>query len=293
MEFHSLVHTDITHIHTAFIDAFSEYEVPMDLPIERLQAMMQIRSYDPALSLGCVVDAQLVGFVLVGARRDAHGHLRTYDVATGVTRAYQNRKVGAQLITRLLPALTQAGAVSFQLEVLEHNTAAQALYTKHGFATTRTLHCYHTTQIPVDTLPSLFAWGNDPAVIRYIDEARYSSFVPSWQQALASYQHTAATCRVVSAHDGATLVAYGIIEQPTASIMQIGVHPAYRDRELLVPLIARLAQGATHSHLRMLNVQADSWLDQQLQALGWQHMISQFEMVHPLTTPPSPFITTR
>ncbi|MEY2845825.1 MAG: hypothetical protein RL076_1371 [Chloroflexota bacterium] len=86
-----LVGVETQLIHAAFIDAFSEYEVPMELPLDRLQAMMHTRSYAAELSLGCFDDDRLVGFVLVGARRDDDGTLRTYDVATGVVRAYQNQ----------------------------------------------------------------------------------------------------------------------------------------------------------------------------------------------------------
>ena len=287
MEFHSLVHTDITHIHTAFIDAFSEYEVPMELPIERLQAMMQVRSYDPALSLGCFVDTQLVGFVLVGARRDADGILRTYDVATGVVRAYQNQKIGSQLLTHLLPMLTNAGAASFQLEVLEHNVAAQKLYHNHGFGITRTLRCYRTSAIPTPVALADGSWGTDGAVMKDVDETLYSSFAPSWQQAMASYRTTAATCHVVTWHVATHLGAYGIIERNSAAIMQLGVHPTQRTPAMLTALIAALAQQVDATQLRMVNVEAASWIDQQLQALGWENFINQYEMKIQLTSQPA------
>lgn len=280
LAFHPLTQTAIETIHTAFIDAFSEYEVPMELPLDRLQAMMYIRNYAAELSLGCFVDNQLVGFVLVGARRDDDGTLRTYDVATGVVRAYQNQKIGSQLLTHLIPMLTRAGAVSFQLEVLEHNVAAQTLYQKHGFAITRRLHCYRTTAIPAPVSLLGGSWGTDATALNTVDEALYSSFMPSWQHALASYHNTAATCHVVTWHVGEHLGAYGIIEHSSAAIMQLGVHPMYRTTELLSALIATLAHGAAATQLRMVNVEATSWVDQQLQALGWETTVNQYEMVH-------------
>ncbi|MFM7677609.1 MAG: N-acetyltransferase family protein [Roseiflexaceae bacterium] len=282
LAFHPLTQTSIETIHTAFIDAFSEYEVPMELPPDRLQAMMYIRNYAAELSLGCFDDDRLVGFVLVGARRDNDGTLRTYDVATGVVRAYQNQKIGSQLLTQLIAMLTQAGAASFQLEVLEHNVAAQKLYTRHGFIQTRHFQCYRSASIPTAPEVVWATWGADPGVLATVAEATYVSFVPSWQYALASYQRTATTCHVITAHDGATLAAYGIIEG--ASIMQIGILPAYRTTELLSAVVARLAQASAQTHLRIINVEAASWLDQQLVDMGWEHMIRQYEMVKVFTT---------
>ncbi|MCE2849719.1 MAG: GNAT family N-acetyltransferase [Roseiflexaceae bacterium] len=283
LAFHPLTQTSIETIHPAFIDAFSAYEVPMELPLERLQSMMYIRNYVTELSLGCFVDEQLVGFVLVGARRDRNGILRTYDVATGVVRAFQNQKIGSQLLTHLIPMLTRAGAASFQLEVLEHNVAAQKLYTRHGFTQTRKFHCYQSTSMPTATEVVWATWGTDPTLLATVAEATYVSFVPSWQYALASYQRTATTCHVITAHDGANLVAYGIIEG--ASIMQIGILPAYRTPELLTGVLARLAHASAQTHLRIINVEAACWLDLQLVGMGWEHMISQYEMVKLFTTP--------
>ncbi len=66
MEFKNLTGVDITTIHTAFVDAFGQYAVPMTLSVTDLASMMQLRSYAAEHSLGCFVDGQLVGFVLVG-----------------------------------------------------------------------------------------------------------------------------------------------------------------------------------------------------------------------------------
>jgi len=106
--------------------------------------------------------------------------------------------------------------------------------------------------------------------------------VPSWQYAMASYQRTATTCHVITVHDGTTLAAYGIIEG--ASVMQIGILPAYRNPQLLTAVLARLAHASAQTHVRIINVEAASWLDQQLVGMGWEHMISQYEMVKVFTT---------
>jgi len=46
-------------------------------------------------------------------------------------------------------------------------------------------------------------------------------------------------------------------------------------------LLDRLAQAVAAPQLRILNLEADSWFDQQFQALGWENMVNQYEMTIP------------
>ena len=96
-----------------------------------------------------------------------------------------------------------------------------------------------------------------------------------------------ATCQVVTWHVATHLGAYGIIERNSAAIMQIGVHPAQRTPAMLAALIAALVQQVDATQLRMVNVEAASWIDQQLQALGWENFINQYEMKIQLTSQPA------
>lgn len=98
MKFNNLTGVDITPFHAAFVDAFAQYAVSMTLSVTDLASMMQLRSYAAEHSVGCVVDGQLVGFVLVGVRH-VQGVKRAYDVATGVISAYHHQKTGTQLLT--------------------------------------------------------------------------------------------------------------------------------------------------------------------------------------------------
>jgi len=275
MEFCDLVGVELIDIHTAFVDAFSEYEVPMEMPLDRLQTMLTTRDYRPDLSTACMVDGRIVGFVLVGGRL-IDGHVHTYDCATGVIRAFQKQKIGSQLLPLALDRVRVAGAKRFVLEVLEHNTAAQSLYTKHGFAITRSLRCY---QMTLDNLTHSDAEvPHQPVALAVVDEVAYNSFVPTWQNSLASYRHAPDAYHVVALNHTDAVVAYGIIHRESGSILQMGVHPAYREAGLFVPLVEQLAQAVGTRQLRMVNIEADSWLDRQFVAHGWQNFVNQYEM---------------
>jgi ribosomal protein S18 acetylase RimI-like enzyme len=274
MDFCDLVGVDIADIHEAFVDAFSEYEVPMDLPLPRLQTMLTTRDYRPELSTACMADGRIVGFVLVGGRM-IDGELQAYDCATGVIRAFQQQKIGSQLLPLALERVRVAGAKRFVLEVLEHNTAAQSLYTKHGFRITRTLRCYQKT---LDASVKSELVSHQPHLLDPIDEAIYNGFVPTWQNQLASYRNDADAFYVVGMTRADTVVAYGVIHRASGSILQMGVHPAYRDDAVCDALVTQLAQAVGTQQVRIVNIEADSWLDQQLVASGWQNFVNQYEM---------------
>ena len=275
MEFCDLVGVELIDIHTAFVDAFSEYEVPMDMPLDRLQTMLTTRDYRPDLSTACMVDGRIVGFVLVGGRL-IDGHVHAYDCATGVIRAFQKQKIGSQLLPLALDRVRVAGAKRFVLEVLEHNTAAQALYTKHGFGITRSLRCYQMTFEDLHLTDGDVA--NQPAALAAVDEVAYNSFVPTWQNSLASYRHAPDAYHVVALMRDDAVAAYGIIHRESGSILQMGVHPAQRESGLFAPLVEQLAQAVGTRQLRMVNIEADSWLDRQFVAHGWQNFVNQYEM---------------
>ncbi|MEY3990729.1 MAG: hypothetical protein RI985_1810 [Chloroflexota bacterium] len=275
MEFCDLVGVDLADIHTAFVDAFSEYEVPMEMPIDRLRTMLTTRDYRPELSTACVVNGQIVGFVLVGGRL-IDGQLQVYDCATGVIRAFQQQKIGSQLLPLALDRVRVAGAKRFVLEVLEHNTAAQALYTKHGFAITRSLRCYQTTLSDLNLADVDVA--NQPAALAVVDEMAYNSFAPTWQNSLVSYWHAPNAYHVVALMHADTVTAYGIIHRESGSILQMSVHPAHREAELFDVLVTQLAQAVGTRQLRIVNIEADSWLDRQFIAHGWQNFVNQYEM---------------
>lgn len=64
----TLENVDIDIIHQAFINAFSDYQVKIDLPLWKLQQMLQRRGFIPDKSMGAFDGEVLVGFILNGFR---------------------------------------------------------------------------------------------------------------------------------------------------------------------------------------------------------------------------------
>lgn len=62
----SLENTPLPQLHTVFCEAFGDYSVPIDMPLERFQSNMKRNGYDPSVSVGAYVDGRLVGFIMSG-----------------------------------------------------------------------------------------------------------------------------------------------------------------------------------------------------------------------------------
>lgn len=273
-----LVGTPLEEIHTAFVDAFSRYEVPMDLPPERLAEMMRTRSYDPALSVGAFDDDRLVAFALTGYR-EAGAERIGYDIATGVVQAAQNEGLGGVVVEELLARGRAAGLTRFLLEVLVNNEAAQKVYAKRGFAVTRRLICY---EIPRTLLrrpaENPFDVDDPPDLPEDLDERLFCSYLPTWQNALPSFAAARDQYAVKTLSESDRLAGYGIVHRTRGSILQIGLRDELRSAEHLALVTALLADATSAEGLVMTNIEAESGLDRLAVASGWNRTVEQFEM---------------
>ena len=275
MEYRSLEGASITDIHDAFVDAFGSYEVPMSLSVAELAAMLDSRDVSLTLSVGCFDADTLVGFVLVGVRDGAHGRV-TYDAATGVRQGHQSKGIGSGMLHALWAQLRSASAVSFQLEVLENNTAAQTLYERHGCTTTRRFVCVRTRRPPEHRLPT--GWEVRSELPAGIDEGMYNGYVPSWQQAVASARGAHYVVRI----EGSTVAAYGIIQAASGSVMQLGIHPDWRSTIPVAEVVQAVASQTTAEQMRFVNIEDASWMASALSECGWEPFVYQREMMRAL-----------
>jgi len=136
MDIQFLDKTEFSVVHQAFIEAFSDYIIPMR-PIEaQLREMFTRRGADMAISAGAFVNSKLVGFTINAM--DSYQNVRTvYDTGSGVVPEYRRRGISDAIFRFMLPALKDTGAVQYLLEVFEENIPAVRLYEKIGFRMSR------------------------------------------------------------------------------------------------------------------------------------------------------------
>lgn len=286
----SLSQTTIEDIHAAFVDAFSDYEVRMDMPLAKLQEMMVTRSCSVADSLGYFENGKLLGFLLVG-KRIMDGKIVLYDVATGVVKGHQGEGIGDALVNGIVEAARTGNADRFILEVLENNEAAQKLYEKHGFHKIRKLKCYEYScdrkaesqtaeSQTADSQNGKETEDNAASLPAGLDIAGYCTFNPSWQNACISFMNMRANHYLHLQKNGNVLAGYGIVHRKTGSILQLGLHPDHRSTEVLKKVITGLCQHTESAVLKYLNVEENSLIESYLTDLGFRNIINQYEMAY-------------
>ena len=283
--FASLSQTTIEEIHEAFVDAFSDYEVRMDMPLAKLQEMMFTRSCSVADSLGYFENGKLLGFLLVG-KRIMDGKIVLYDVATGVVKGHQGEGIGDALVNGIVEAASTGNADRFILEVLENNEAAQKLYTKYGFRIVRKLNCYEyscnqkANNKRADNQSGWAIADHEACLPADLDIAGYCTFNPSWQNACASFMNMRANHYLHLQKSGEVLAGYGIVNRKTGSILQLGLHPEHRNPEMLEKIVSGLCWNTEGTVLKYLNVEESSQIESLLTDLGFRNVINQFEMAY-------------
>lgn len=282
LQIQTLSGTSVETIHEAFIDAFSEYEVPIDMPVEKLQEMMVARDLNPDFSVGCFEGEKLVGFILTGYR-EAGGRKTCYDGGTGVVKAYQRKGIGERMLKELLQLLKEKGVSKFVLEVLENNTPAINLYEKYGFTKTRKLHCFEIEKKNLQPVPDR-GFGIsvvNPATI--IDnEAKYTLFTPTWQNEIQSLINVNENYTLVTLACSGKVLCFGYVHKTRGNIPQVGILEEWKQWGLEGHLLHELAKHTENKKLVVLNVEEGNYLAETLRKLGFCNFVNQFEMKYEL-----------
>lgn len=279
LQIKTLTVTPIEKIHEAFVDAFSDYEVKLDMPLEKLVEMMKIRDLNPDFSVGCFDGDLLVGFILTG-HRETGGVKTCYDGGTGVIKTYQRKGIGEMLLKELLLILHEKQVNRFVLEVLENNTPAIKLYEKHGFAKTRKLECYEIEKHELRTVPDRgfgITVTNPASLIQ--NEELYRLYPPTWQNEIQSVLNVSENYTCISLSCTSKILGYGFIHKTKGDIPQIGILEEWKNWGLEAHLIAELAKHTESEKIIALNVESENYLGETLRKLGFRNTVNQWEMV--------------
>lgn len=269
-----------TVVHDAFVRAFSDYEVRIDLSLERFREMARTRDFDYARSLGWFEGGALAGFIVLGVR-DEGGVKRAYDGGTGTVSEFRRRGIGAALLSELVERLRREGFGAFVLEVLERNAGAIDLYRKAGFRTARRLLCFERAagEIGADSgRRSLRAEEIPAADFFALDHRSFLSSPPSWQNELRSIRNNG-NHRFAVLRDGPELLGYGAVHADRGDIPQIALAPEARNAGAVAVLAAALGGLTRAGRLQHLNVPEDDWLGPALGDAGFENSVNQYEMV--------------
>lgn len=279
-QYKTLENIRIEVLQEAFVEAFSDYQIKLDMPMWKFEAMLQRRGYDPGLSIGAFQGERLAGFVLNGFR-DWNGKATVYDLGTGVIGEYRKQGITSNILSYLKTLLKEKGVEQYLLEVLQTNTSAFQLYKKQGFEVVREFACFHRDK---NLYRSSVSW--EVAVLDRMDEAEqelctsFWDYSPSWQNSAASVKALGEAFRYCVVRIDGVIAGYGVIDKRTGDIAQIAVDRPYRRRGIAGGIMAGLMNQTDETKIAVLNVDSrDTGMKSFLLEAGFANTVDQYEML--------------
>lgn len=278
--FKTLEGTDIGMLHQAFLEAFSDYSVQIDMPMERFQTFLKGNGFIPGLSIGAFDGDTLCGFIFNGVR-DWQGIPTAYDGGTGVVPAWRKQGITTRMFETLVALLRSHGVKQYLLEVIKTNTPAYNLYLKQGFAVNREFDCYRAKKEDISTTINHdiqyfrgdFNFDRDTIT-------RMWDYHPSWQNSLDSIDAVKDDTEAATVYSSGEIVGYGIIHAKTGGVYQLAVDRDHRGQGVGRSLLAALCSKTEGENISFINVDYECvGMKGFLAAVGFKLEVQQYEMV--------------
>lgn len=280
ISYKTLEDTPIENIHETFIDAFSDYQVKIDLPLWKLENMLNRRGYNAKVSMGAFDKEKLVGFILNGLR--IWNNKRTvYDTGTGVVQEYRKQGITTTMFEDAKEILINNGVECYLLEVIKTNTAALELYKKQGFEIVREFECLQLNKSNYK--------GTSTYEVEHVasfSEEMWNELMslwdvlPSWQNSINSIKNVKEGFIYSVVRNKDSIIGYGIIDKNTGDIPQIAVHKDYRGKGIGMSIISDLLKNTEAERVAIINVDENCKSTiEALQHLGFESFIGQYEMI--------------
>jgi ribosomal protein S18 acetylase RimI-like enzyme len=281
LEIKTLEHVQESIIYTAFMEAFSDYLVPIKLSPEQFHNKLINEGVDLSLSAGAFVEGKLVGMVL-NATGVWQGRPTFYNAGSGVVPAYRGQSITNRLFQYVAPELKKQGIKHGLLEVLQNNLVGINIYQRVGFSISRKLDCYKLArkeELQPKPLKGLELGTLD--LFQQLDQlSQWHNWNPSWQNSHATIRRNKMATGFTALLDGVP-VGYIVGDISTGRVAQFCVKPGMRGKgigkHLFTKMGSVLQPGVT---LSLINVDSsDHDTKEFLTSSGFDKIIAQYEMV--------------
>ncbi len=268
-------------LHEAFVEAFSDYQVKMDLPLWKFQGMLKRRGFNSDFSMGYFSEGKLVGFIFNGYR-EYRGRKTVYDLGTAVLPGYRNKGITSKVFKEVQKLLKEKEVEVYVLEVIQSNAPAVELYKKNGFIVTRSFNCLNYNKEKEITFKNTEEITLKPLEITdkgLMALSYFWDFYPSWQNSIASVvAYREAFQGVIAVQEG-EIVGYGIIDKKTGDIPQLAVDKNRRRQGIGTAILAYLKDNTEAKGMVILNLEdGASNLEKFLISRGFESGVTQYEM---------------
>lgn len=278
--YNTLEKTSIEELHKTFLEAFSDYQVKVNLPLLELKKMLIRRGYVSKASIGAFYNDKLVGFLLNGLRH-WNGKFTAYDTGTAVLKSFRNHGITSNMFLNIKQLLVEMGVEQYLLEVIQSNSSAVQLYIKQGFEIIRNFECFslkNKKYEQINTYKVEHIYNINETSWREL--TKFWDFQPSWQNSIESINAVsdAFIYSIIRIDD--TIAGYGIIDKKTGDIPQLAVDKNHRGKGIGESIFMDLVNNTESFDIKVLNVDSQyTPMKEFLINLGLERNVSQYEMV--------------
>lgn len=280
--FRSAASLSLEQVTQAFNLGFTGYYLPMAQTPDGLAQMMRENDVRLDASVALAVEGELAGIGLVGVRET-----RGWVAGMGVAPQWRGRGIGGRLLERLLAQMRAIGLAYAQLEVLEVNAPALALYRRMGFHATRKLLVYHGP-LRLDAASATRQSGDQSRVrgasprLALQNFAESHAVAPAWQRERASLERVRTVLDGLGLWDDGHMRAYTLFSRQSGgyAVLDAGARSteAQFRRDDIMRLLRKLAEPAPETTFRAINVPPGDALGAALEAFGCPVVVTQYEM---------------
>ena len=260
----------------AFNEGYSGYHVPVHVDRLELDHHIQQNDIDLDQSRIAMQHDQVIGVGLLGLR-DQRGWIG----GLGVHPAHRRAGIGRALMQALIEIGHANHLTAIQLEVIAENEAAHRLYQSLRFTDTRRLFVLsHSPGRPDGDDSSSGESGSLDEMLPLFE--KFHASPPPWQRGYRSLARLDSSTRVwlASERTGASAYAVGFATASLIQLLDLACAPGC-DAELR-GLIRHIQSSHPEAAGRIVNVAEDESGWPVLAELGWQIMLTQWEMHLPL-----------
>ncbi len=278
MTFRTFTEFDFPALYECFCEAFSDYQISMELSkVDFLERMNRI-GYSPRLSGGAYEEEKMVGFIITGFG-NFEGEPTAYNGGTGVIPNFRKQKIAERLYEFLIAEYRKEGVKLALLEVISGNEPAIELYNKLGFKISRTLSCFSLSDELENRKCKL------PIRISKIDlpdwktyQKFYSGWI-CWQNQADSVTRNLRNEIVLEVYLKTKTIGFATFNPTSGKISQIAVSENHRN-SLVAHNLLRAIQKMSHTkRVGMLNVdEANKSAIRFFEQAGFAVFIRQYEM---------------
>lgn len=198
-------HVNFSAFTAAFNLAYSDYFVPITMTIPSFRALIKRDDLSLDASVAAVDKGKIVGTGLLGIRGQ-HGWIG----GMGVIPERRRQGIGRHMMHYLLDQAARHRLTQIDLEVIEANTGAHALYDQLGFTHQRYLLVLERDSVPVKSMSLPYRVEERPVSTLLDYYSAYHNAPNCWQRDLGSLRALSNQLQGWAALENNTIAGYAL-----------------------------------------------------------------------------------